>query len=137
MFRPAWIRKHGQAFAALALLAMIVRAIVPAGYMLAPARQGELLAITLCSGHGPVEALIDLNTGALVEHQKKAPEKSAASDAPCVFAAVPALAAPEAPFTLAVSFIATRAAPSSLADIAPGRGLAAPPPWATGPPATA
>jgi hypothetical protein len=137
MFRPAWIRKHGQAFAALALLAMIVRAILPAGYMLAPARQGELLAITLCSGHGPVEALIDLNTGALVEHQKKAPEKSAASDAPCVFAAVPALAAPEAPFTLAVRFIAISAAPSRLAEVAPGRGLAAPPPWATGPPATA
>ena len=93
MFWSAWIRKHGQAFAALALLAMIVRAIVPAGYMLAPARQGELLAITLCSSHGPVKALIDLKTGALVEHQKKTPEKSGASDAPCVFAAVPALAA--------------------------------------------
>ena len=132
-----WMNRMARRLGAIALLALVVRAIVPAGYMLAPARQGELLAITLCSGHGPVEALIDLNTGALVEHQKKAPEKSAASDAPCVFAAVPALAAPEAPFTLAVRFIAISAAPSRLAEVAPGRGLAAPPPWATGPPATA
>lgn len=137
MLRPAWIRKHGQAFAALALLAMVVRAFVPAGYMIGPARAGEILAVTLCSGHGPVEALIDLKTGALVDHQKKTPEKPAAGDAPCVFAFAAPLAAPEAPLTLTIRFVTISAPLSRLAAIAPGRGLAAPPPWATGPPATA
>ena len=58
----------------VALLAMVVRALIPAGYMFSPARHGDLLAITLCSGHGAVEADIDLTTGAVVDG-KTAPGK--------------------------------------------------------------
>jgi hypothetical protein len=137
MVGGAWIRRHSHAFAALALLAMIVRAMVPAGFMLAPAQHGELLAVTLCSGHGAVEALIDLKTGALVEKKGEAPQKSTASDAPCVFAVTATLVAPEPSFSLNVSFASVAAAPVRTVDVAPGRGLAAPPPWATGPPITA
>lgn len=130
-----------QTLAAFALLAMVVRALVPAGYMFAPVHDGRFIAITLCSGHGPAEGLIDLTTGAVVEagaaHKNKAPTNPQGGDAPCVFAAAAALSTPEASPALNVAF---RAAPVELAVrafVSPGRGLAAPPPWATGPPLTA
>lgn len=133
MTQAGWIRRHVKAFAALALLALLVRAIVPAGFMVAPTK-GDLLTITLCSGHGAVEALLDLDTGAIVKKGQQKPEKPAASDAPCAFAVAAALSPPEAPFSLAVCHMPAVRAPVRLASATPGRGLAAPPPWSTGPP---
>ena len=129
-----------QALTAFALLAMVVRALVPAGYMFAPSQDHRFITVTLCSGHGSGEAVIDLTTGAVVdadEAQKhKAPSNQQNSDGPCVFAAAAALSAPEQPASLPVVFrLASVELPRAI-EAAPGRGLAAPPPWSTGPPLT-
>jgi hypothetical protein len=141
MFRG--LRRHktwfAKTLAAFALLALVVRALVPAGYMLAPTQDHRFITMTLCSGHGSAETVIDLTTGALVDagvaNQKEAPfKKSPNADAPCVFAAAATLSAPEQPTSLPVVFrLASAELPRAIA-VAPGRGLAAPPPWSTGPP---
>ena len=124
----------GQALAALALLAMVVRALVPSGYMLAEVGAHQVLTVTLCSGHGPVETQIDF--GPQAPH-KGDPANGKAHDAPCAFAAVAHLAAPQSLRAVSTPLFASLSAPPSPQIISPGRGLAAPPPWATGPPLTA
>lgn len=113
---------------------MVVRALVPAGYMVAPTQDGRLLTISLCSGR---QVVMDMATGEVADPAKSPPAQNTQSDAPCVFAAVASLAAPEAAQTLAAPLI--RAAPAQIGALhtVPGRGLAAPPPWSTGPPLTA
>jgi hypothetical protein len=130
-------RGFAQALAALALLAMAARALVPAGYMFAPARGGDFISVALCSGHGAVEALIDLSTGAVVDG-RAVPDDQPASNAgaPCVFASAAPLAAPETPAMRAIALRTLDAEPIASVPAAPGRGLAAPPPWPTGPPST-
>jgi hypothetical protein len=110
-----------------ALVALALLVVVPPGFMVAgdgPAR------ITICTGHGAVESSLDLSG-------KGAPAKRGKADSPCAFAghAAPLAQAPAAPaVTAAWTFArASNALPAS--QIAPGRGLAAPPP-ATGPPVT-
>lgn len=129
-----------QALSALALLAIAVRALVPAGYMLAPAQDGRFIAVQLCSEHGASEAVIDLNTGRLVDPDDipadNAPEKAPGADAPCVFATAAALGLAEPPPALPVAFSVTAEGHPLFFSTAPGRGLAAPPPWSTGPPST-
>jgi hypothetical protein len=130
-----------QALTAFALLAMVVRALVPAGYMFAPSQDHRFLTVTLCSGHGAAEAVIDLTTGAVVDrsstNQSDEPtKKSPNADAPCVFAVAAALSAPEQPASLPVVFRLVSAELSRAIAVAPGLGLAAPPPWSTGPPLT-
>ena len=67
-----WGRSHrrsgfAQALAAMALLAMALRALIPAGYMLAPENaNGRFVALSLCSGHGQQDVVLDLATGELV-----------------------------------------------------------------------
>ncbi len=128
----------GARLGAIALLAMLVRAVVPAGYMLAEAEtaQGRYLTVQLCEGHsrGSVARVIDLDTG----KQVNAPEtgKTGGKDrpAPCVFAAAPAAAMPVAiaePAGFAASYDIDFAVVS---DARPGRGMSAPPPPSTGPP---
>lgn len=139
------LRHHRTGFArtlaAFALLAMVVRALVPAGYMFAPTQDHRFITVTLCSGHGPAEAVIDLTTGAIVDpgstNQSDEPsKKSPNADAPCVFAVAAALSAPEQPASLPVVFRLASADLPRAIEVAPGRGLAAPPPWSTGPPLT-
>jgi hypothetical protein len=130
-----------QALTAFALMAMVVRALVPAGYMFAPTQDHRFITVTLCSGHGPTELVMDLTTGAVVDpgstNQNDAPSKNAPSaDAPCVFAVAAALSAPEQPASLPVVFRLASADLPRASAITPGRGLAAPPPWSTGPPLT-
>ena len=63
-----------RALAALALLAMAVRALVPAGYMLAPEQNGRTSIVTLCTGHGLVDVVVDhgAGKGRGVMHEKMA-----------------------------------------------------------------
>ena len=130
-----------QALAAFALLAMVVRALVPAGYMVAAADDGRFLTITLCSSHGGREAVLDLKTGALLDADAapddQAPADAPKSDTPCVFATAAALSAPQTPEAFVAPFqIASVDQPQTRAA-APGRGLVAPPFWSKGPPAAA
>jgi hypothetical protein len=130
-----------QTLAAFALLAMVVRALVPAGYMFAPTQDQRFITVTLCSSHGTGEAVIDLITGAVVDpdaaNHNDAPSNTPSADGPCVFATVAALSAPDQPASLPVVFRLASVEILHVSAVAPGRGLAAPPPWSTGPPLTA
>ena len=110
----------------LALLALGLQLLVPPGYMVG-GHDGGPTRIVICTGHGPVNAAIDLGN--------LAPARGKKSDAPCAFAghAAPANLGPAGP-ALAVAwkgFELVHAIPPDQVYV--GRGLAAPPP-ARGPP---
>ncbi|GAM96787.1 hypothetical protein U91I_00408 [alpha proteobacterium U9-1i] len=136
-YRTGW----GRSLAVIAFLAMAIRAIVPAGYMLSAADDGRYVTVTLCSEHGTVEALIDRQTGAVLDpDERPAPTQTpnqANDDAPCVFAFAAPLAAAEAPSLFVTRHTASVETQSFLRDARPGLGLAAPPPFSTGPPQAA
>ena len=123
-----------QALAAFALLALCVRALVPAGYMVGGLdASGRQAFVTLCSESGPIQIAIDLDTGAVKETGADHAD-NAAKHPPCVFAAAATFDAP-ALLVLPVSAPVQVAAPSfAPAFVRPGLGLAAPPPPAIGPP---
>jgi hypothetical protein len=116
------------AFALLTCLALALIVAVPPGFMVGG---GEGSAhIVICTGHGAVEAAVDLSG-------KGAPAHRGKSEAPCIFAGhaaplTPTSAAPQ----IAIAWLLT-AAPQATPDsqVAIGRGLAAPPP-ARGPPSS-
>lgn len=133
----SWMRHMGRRLGAIALLAMLVRAIIPAGYMIAEADtgSGRYLTVEMCDGHHAQAQVIDLDTGKTVDLSKLPKSgKTDNSSSPCVFAGVVAMASPlstaepvEFVVTHQVDFTVTR-------DLRPGRGIAAPPPPSTGPP---
>ena len=119
---------------AAALLALALQLLFPAGFMVAEPGQGHGLPIVICSAQGQIVADWD----ALAAHDaghKKAPPKTMAG---CPFAGHAVAADPPAPAALAtpVAF-ETAVAPSRRYAVFPGRGLAAPPPPAIGPPRSA
>lgn len=110
---------------ALGLIALALQVLVPAGYMVADGPQGP--ALVVCTGHGPLLAASDLG------HPGKAP--ASRPDMPCAFAGHGALAPPATAATPRLAQVSYAPAPAAgLWDLAPGRGLAAPPPPAQGPP---
>ncbi|MEQ1780152.1 MAG: hypothetical protein ABMA14_02250 [Hyphomonadaceae bacterium] len=127
----------GRQLGALALLALLVRAIVPAGYMLASAEtaEGRYLVVQLCDSHAGFSQIIDLDTGKQVDATKlPAKQTDKSSKAPCVFAAAPHLSAPETFVGIVAPVVIVRATGFYSTAVAPGRGIAAPPPPSTGPP---
>lgn len=123
-------------FVTLATLAVALKVLIPAGFMTTPdPRNGLPFALVLCTGEGakvvaPGEALgghHDKNTG---------DAGKTAHDTPCPFAGQGVAAPPPSPFTTAkVDFVAYVAVPPArVTHLAPGRGLAAPPLPARGPP---
>jgi hypothetical protein len=123
-------RRWSHAWLALALVAVLVRGIVPAGYMLSTQGQGRTLAVALCGDAGAVHQIV-LDVGDPREDDGRAPAKH---DSPCVFAAAAQPAAPHAPIALAAPLLLAQAPIVFAPAVAPGQGLAAPPPKATGPP---
>lgn len=119
---------------ALAILgvALLLRVMIPTGWMPSHGADG-VTRITLCTGMGAVQAWVDAD-GTI--HDKKPMDKGGA-DQPCAFAGLAMLAdVPEAAIELpAIS--APHAEPVFPATVGIGRGLAAPPPPSTGPPAFA
>lgn len=109
-------------FIALAMAALAVLVAVPPGFMVSGNGQNESVRILICTGHGPVETVLDLGRSEPAKHGK--------GDAPCAFAVLTASAAPVLHSPLIAAPWPTRptdrALPSS--QIAIGRGLAAPPP---------
>jgi hypothetical protein len=103
--------------------------------MAAPKTNGLPFAVVLCTGEGP---MVVEPGGALHKASKpgKTPDGKSAHDAPCAFAGHGAGAL--APGLLAsepAGYAAWRAEPAARpTDLAPGRGLAAPPPPTRGPP---
>jgi hypothetical protein len=119
----------------LALVALVLKLAVPPGFMLAGS--GDALVLTLCSQQGLAAVALDpAGQQPSGKHGGKAPDGSATPDGPCAFAGHAAgWLAPSAAAPLAVRYVAyaPRVAPV-LVDLAPGRGLAAPPLPARGPP---
>jgi hypothetical protein len=129
--QPAGLWRH--VCLSLATLAIALKVLVPAGFMAAAAPADALpFALVICSGHGPLTVAPG---EALTSHQKS-PSGKTTHDSPCAFAGHGAGApAPNLIDTVTVEFVAYRAAQNApLVDLAPGRGLAAPPLPARGPP---
>ena len=121
------------AFLALALLAIVLKVMVPAGFMpSAETRNGLPFALVLCTGDGATV----VQPGDALDARHGDKSDKAGHDVPCPFAAQGAAAPPPTVVaTIAVDLIAYAAPPLTTAQaLAPGRGLAAPPPPPTGPP---
>ena len=118
----------------LLVAALIARSAAPEGWMPVVNAAGGI-EIAMCNGMGPETVMV---LGADGKLHEKAPAKGHSETHPCAFAG---MGVGDAPPLLAVAAPAPAAAKSlspatPLASI-PGRGLAAPPPPAIGPPAFA
>jgi hypothetical protein len=132
-----WMRHMGKRLSAIALVALFMRALLPAGYMLAEADTGGARYVTLqiCDGHASAQKLLNLDTGEevlLSALPKKAKDDGAKT--PCVFSAAPAIVEPLVVVEPVEFLVDTDVIFSPAQDIRPGRGIAAPPPPSTGPP---
>ena len=122
---------HWRPLAMLALCALLMRAWVPAGWMPAGAADGALLAP--CPAAGPPSVAPDHR---FMHHGHSGPASHTGDEhKPCAFAGLTLslLDPPPAALPLAPAR-ADQASPTPRALAAVGRGLAAPPPPATGPP---
>jgi hypothetical protein len=119
---------HAAAFAVLIAATLMLRALVPTGWM-PSAVPGEI--ISLCTGSGMVSGWVDA-AGKL--HTEKQPGKQI-TEQPCAFAGLTMAA--DVPTVSAVNpvvFAIAKVVTPIDHHVAIGRGLAAPPPPATGPP---
>ncbi|PXA79884.1 hypothetical protein DMC25_21540 [Caulobacter sp. D4A] len=141
MTRPTtlarWLARD--AFMALAVLAIVLKVLIPAGFMPgAEPRNGLPFALVLCTADGAKTvspgALLDTHQSDQRHDQNDGKQQH--HDGPCPFAAQGPAAPPVEVALAAETLVAIETeAPSALArTVAPGRGLAAPPPPATGPP---
>lgn len=129
-------KRMGWRLGAFALMALLVRAVMPAGYMLAEAQtaSGRYLTLELCDAHEGKPKLINLDTGEIVDAPETDDGAPGAPQPPCVCGALTAMSPPVSGAE-PVEFASTRAVAFTLIrDLAPGRGIAAPPPPSTGPP---
>jgi hypothetical protein len=125
--RPAW---------ALLFALLLLRALVPAGFMFSAAASGAP-ALVLCPGvEAPPPPVHEMAMHRPAHRHGHDPASH--PESPCPFAALASPALPPAPLAVAPaaaarSYVSLEAAPSAAAAL----GLAAPPPPATGPPASA
>jgi hypothetical protein len=123
--RPAW---------ALLLAILLLRALVPAGFMVGTAASGAP-ALVLCPGVEAAPPVRKMAMRGAVHRQGHDPATH--RESPCPFAALAAPALPPAPPALAPpSATPPHALLEAPLHAAVSPGLAAPPPPATGPPAT-
>ena len=125
----------GKTFAGLAFLALALQLMFPAGFMAAAPGEGHGgMPIVICTVQGQMTVDWDGLPGADAAgaHKPKAPAKTMAS---CPFAGHATASPPPAPHAPArpVAFVRPIEAARPYA-VFPGRGLAAPPPPAIGPP---
>ena len=125
---PARVTRFRFGWLVLLVVALIVRSAAPAGWMPVVSASGGI-EITVCNGDAP---LVLAKDGSL---HKQVP-KGEAHD--CAFAGMGVASAPPPQVAIDLPIRTANTAPivERLA-ITPGRGLAAPPPPATGPPALA
>lgn len=118
----------------LALLALVMKVAVPAGFMVARKTNDLPFALVICTAQG---ATVIQPGEALAGHDDGSKTSSTSPSDLCVFAGAGAATLAPAEITaLSVAYADWRIeAPILPADLAPGRGLAAPPPTpARGPP---
>lgn len=136
------MRNAAKRLGAIALLALLVRALVPAGYMIASAEtaEGRYLVVQLCDSHAGFTQVIDLDTGLHVDPDTLPgspdgkPTNDKSGKAPCLFATAPHIATPQIASEVTAIVIRTAATGYAVAPVSPGRGIPAPPPPSTGPP---
>lgn len=115
-------------FALLAFCALLVRAIIPTGYM--PTVSADGIVMTLCTGNGAVETFVPFDDDDGSKHPQPA-------DDGCAFAMSVGSLLTAAPPLFTQPFLASSTVESrAIADLTVHR-LAAPPPPAHGPPARA
>jgi len=125
---------------AVTVLAMAMRVMIPSGYMVArPDAARGLPQMVICTGQGAMAVAVD-GEGHLVKASLKPASKPSHQDTdrpdhPCAFSATSA-AAQSASLALPLALVRfSQSVPQPLASAQrPGLGLAAPPPWTTGPP---
>ena len=145
MTRAADMRTNWQRLALLLVgCALLLRMAVPAGWM--PSVENGSLTLRLCGGWAqslPPKPQMHHGGGG-AHHEAAAPshhgqheeQGQADTSQPCAFAAAGlAWASAGGGEALALPLPAALLSPSSLLNVAVGRGLAAPPPPSTGPPA--
>jgi hypothetical protein len=115
----------------LLIAVLLARGLAPEGWMpVADAAGG--IEIALCNGNGPDDAMVLTPDGKL---HHKTPASGHTGDHPCAFAGLGmADAPPPLPAVTAPVSLDRRQVVSADTAAVPGRGLAAPPPPATGPP---
>lgn len=126
----------GRRFGWLLLLvaALLARSVAPEGWMPVVNAAGGI-EITVCNGTGPDDAMVLAPDGKL---HHKAPGKGQPGDHACAFSGLGIADATPTLIALAAPIASPDAAPAlGPIESAPGRGLAAPPPPATGPPSLA
>jgi len=116
----------------LATFALAFRLMIPAGFMVAPAQAGLPFQVVLCTDQGMVVGDASQAGGS----QRDPGQTPAQHDKPCTFAGHGAALSPPTLLELASVTFAGYAdvRPEPHASVAPGRGLAAPPPPSRGPP---
>jgi len=132
-----FVRSIARQLGAVALLAVLVRALVPGGYMLATAESahGRALVVQMCDGSAMPKVGVDLETGEIVDLSKSRDSSdSKGSNSPCAFAASAPIAAPSSASEAAAPALIHMPIPLAVQSARPGMILAAPPPPATGPP---
>jgi hypothetical protein len=111
---------------ALAALALIMQVLVPQGFMISGGGSGAP-SLVICTGHGPLFSPSD--------HGQPAKAPKSKPDMPCGFAGHGVTTTPPAPLAAAATPVETTPAVVARAfDMAPGLGLAAPPPQSHAPP---
>jgi hypothetical protein len=117
---------------AAALLALTVQLMFPAGFMAAQPGAGHGMPIVICTLQGQVTMDWDALTG----QHKQTPAKP--MQQMCAFAGHAVADGPPAPMAVSQPVAFAVYVPAAVAYIVyPGRGLAAPPPPAIGPPLSA
>lgn len=116
----------------LAVLALFVRIVVPAGFMPDRAQPGAPVSLVLCTGYGEVTVQVPGQVPG-----EKAPPARGGHDAPCAFAGLAAAAPPPALLDAGAAQVFAHAVPAPVPapPVSPGRGLSGPPLPARGPPA--
>jgi hypothetical protein len=114
--------------ALLAILAILLRAAIPGGFMLSTAKAGSMPDIVICTAHGLATIPGDADPASTDDGAKQ-------QDATCAFTATAAVTIAPVLFEVAApTYADTVLLHRAVADQRPGRGLAAPPPPAQGPP---
>jgi hypothetical protein len=115
--------------AALIVLALAVRVVIPSGFMPSSERG---FALTICTGMDTQTVWMD-SKGKL--HKEDPSKGKSVEHSPCAFAgAAVADTVRTAHFESALSHITSAVTVFSASEVSVGTGLAAPPPPATGPP---
>ena len=130
-----WMKQMGKGLGALALLALLVRAVLPAGYMFTAVDTagGRYVTLQVCDGQLGPHTLLNLDTGEEISADAL-PKKTLSGGSSCVFSTAVGLAEPRPVFEPLVFQLDTVVVFAEQMDVRPGRGMPAPPPPATGPP---